>query len=312
MEWFYALSNKQHGPVDSTVLRSLHQTGTISNETLVWHAGLERWKTFTEAAPHLDAFPQSDAPAIAPEDAAICAHSGRVGNKDAMLKYGEYWLLPENKDAFVAALQLGARSGARQDVSTMQPVGFWWRVIAYMVDFVILTVGGVLCAIPFLVLGGFSILKALHENDWVPDFNTLPEPTTAQLLIGGGLFFILFIALIIFYHIYLVGKYGGTPGKRLLKFKIVAADGKTLSYARAAGRFFASLGIALVAGLISELITYLSGISFSPGTPPAAAAAAIVKVIDLVLGNLAYLWVAWDKKKRALYDHVAGTYVVRD
>lgn len=42
-----------------------------------------------------------------------------------------------------------------------------------------------------------------------------------------------------FYNIYFLGKNGATPGKKLLKIKVIRMDGSPLGYGLATGRFFA-------------------------------------------------------------------------
>lgn len=66
-----------------------------------------------------------------------------------------------------------------------------------------------------------------------------------------------------------------TFGKKILGLKVVGLDGCRISFARASGRFFASI---------------LSGLIFGIG----------------------YLMVAFNPKKQGLHDQIAGTYVVKN
>ncbi len=67
---------------------------------------------------------------------------------------------------------------------------------------------------------------------------------------------------------------GRTPGQRLVGLIVIARDGQRLRWARALVRLFGLLVGALPAGLGA-------------------------------------LWIAFDREKRGLHDHIAGTYVVR-
>ena len=71
-----------------------------------------------------------------------------------------------------------------------------------------------------------------------------------------------------------VGRHGATPGKMAWGLKVIRADGGTVSYGRAFGRFWAQL---------------LSG---------------------LLLG-IGFIMVAFDDEKRALHDHICDTRVIR-
>lgn len=84
------------------------------------------------------------------------------------------------------------------------------------------------------------------------------------------------IAGIIGYEIFFIGKYGATPGKKLLKLKVVNKFGQVPGYGPAIGRW-------LMQGLVSAQIFYLG-----------------------------YLWMLWDPQGQTWHDKIAGTYVVED
>ena len=87
--------------------------------------------------------------------------------------------------------------------------------------------------------------------------------------------FVLFGLLIAFaYEVYFVGRFGGTPGKLLLRMRIVRSDFSRLTYPRAAIRFFGKS--------LSDLTLYLG-----------------------------YLMVGFDSQRRALHDYIADTRVIK-
>ncbi|MCF3652530.1 GYF domain-containing protein [Synoicihabitans lomoniglobus] len=43
MQWYYAIDGQRHGPISEQEFAQLVADGTVSDETLVWHQGLEAW-----------------------------------------------------------------------------------------------------------------------------------------------------------------------------------------------------------------------------------------------------------------------------
>jgi uncharacterized RDD family membrane protein YckC len=62
-EWYYAADNRQAGPVSEDQLRALMKSGQIRRNTLVWRAGLERWKKASQFDAFADLFPATPPPA---------------------------------------------------------------------------------------------------------------------------------------------------------------------------------------------------------------------------------------------------------
>ena len=75
------------------------------------------------------------------------------------------------------------------------------------------------------------------------------------------------------FEIFFIGKYGATPGKMLMKIKVVTPDGGPVSYGRATGRYFAKM--------LSAIILYIG-----------------------------FLMAFWDEEKRALHERICNTRVV--
>jgi uncharacterized RDD family membrane protein YckC len=122
----------------------------------------------------------------------------------------------------------------------MQYTGFFKRAIAAIIDTVLLTV------VLSLILG---------EN---------------ESLISSIIYFVVWFG----YFVFMVGKYGATIGKMVMKIKIVKENGKKVNYTDS---------------FVRELTSYLS-------------------FIVLCLG---YLWVIWDKRKQGWHDKIAKTVVVK-
>ncbi len=135
---------------------------------------------------------------------------------------------------------------------------FWMRAVATLVD----------AAIVFglqMILGGLLALAG--------------TVTVVGSDGGGGetAFIVHFFSYLISftYYIFFTGYCGQTPGKMVLRIKVVRQDGSPISYGRAAFREVPA--------------KFLSGIIFGIG----------------------YLMVIFDEQKRALHDRLSDTYVIK-
>ena len=171
---------------------------------------------------------------------AICENEFEEGE---VVRIGEHCVCTGCKPAFVERL--------REGLPIVSPVrvygGFWRRVGAQLLDgIVLLAIGYLIDLAGMLVQGVTGTVMA----------NVL------SLIVDAG------------YVTYFVGRHGATPGKMAWGLKVIRADGGTVSYGRAFGRFWAQL---------------LSG---------------------LLLG-IGFIMVAFDDEKRALHDHICDTRVIR-
>jgi uncharacterized RDD family membrane protein YckC len=113
---------------------------------------------------------------------------------------------------------------------TIEPAGFWIRVGAYIVDYLVFGLAVLaLGVIFFFLLGGMRSLAAV----------TSVAPTVSWIVA------ILFFA----YHIYFVGSRGYTPGKGFLGLQIIRQDGTGMSYGDAAIRSFSYILSSIVLNL---------------------------------------------------------------
>lgn len=129
----------------------------------------------------------------------------------------------------------------------MEKVGFGPRLVAYIIDAIIVGV----------VYWIITIVFALFGND-------------ALTMLGSLLAFVFALG----YYIYFWGTSGQTPGKSVMKIKIVAVDGSAMSMGKAVMR--------LIGYVISGVIIYLG-----------------------------FIWILFDANKQGWHDKIAGTYVVK-
>ena len=135
-----------------------------------------------------------------------------------------------------------------------QYAGFWIRVCAALIDSI---------AVFIAVILPLSWLFGMDYMDGVP---------TSRGLLPSMIQFVLPIVITVWFW----KKYLGTPGKMILKLRVVdAKTGLTLSTPQAIGRYL---------GYYVSILPFMLGI----------------------------IWVGIDKKKQGFHDKLAGTVVVRD
>lgn len=160
-------------------------------------------------------------------------------------------------------------------------VGFWKRALISLLDFAVL-------AVPSYFLNRWSLSSAENYNSFIP------------LLIEWG--------LLSAFNIFMVVKYGGTPGRLLLKTRIVNGSGAYPTVKQSVIRYSFFLVNSLLAVVITseeKTISSLSGYfsDWSPLSNGLNEILGFVIIVDclIILGN---------RYKRAFHDLMAGTYVV--
>jgi uncharacterized RDD family membrane protein YckC len=150
--------------------------------------------------------------------------------------------------------------------------GFWLRVVAYLLDSVILGAATLLLFLPFLFLTGLSAnFEAMAHSHGQPN----------AAVIGGFIALMLVLALISIliqwlYHAYLEsGEKQATWGKQALGIYVTDLMGNRVTFGRASGRFFAKI---------------------------------VTGMIPLGIG---YIMAGFTERKQALHDMIAGSLVLR-
>ena len=115
--------------------------------------------------------------------------------------------------------------------------GFWIRLVARLID-------GLILGVPFgIVFAVFAIAGGAFANN-TSSSSQDSQNATAAAVFGGGFLLLYVLALVvqIGYWIYFWGTSGSTLGMRLLHLKVVDADtAGPIGYARATVRFLMSL-----------------------------------------------------------------------
>ena len=101
--------------------------------------------------------------------------------------------------------------------------GFWIRLLAYLLDCILLEI--VLVPLSMLI----RVMIGAPANPW--------EANLVASLISAPIN----ILLVASYYTFFVGKFGATPGKMAARLRIVNPDGSPVSYGKACGRYFAQI-----------------------------------------------------------------------
>lgn len=250
MSWYYSENNERRGPLEDAAFQALVSAGSIRPDTLVWREGMAEWSPYATvagggAAPVAVGAPAGAEPlAAAFAGSQACSQCGRFFPADEMISYEGSSICAECKPLFFQRVKEGALV-----VGAREYAGFWIRVVARIVDIILINI--------VTQLLGLVIRLILGE-------------TTAAIVIS----ILLSLGINAAYMIYFIGKSGATPGKMACNLQVICADGSSVSYGRATGRFFAD---------------FLNAFTFLIG----------------------YIMVGFDEEKRALHDRICDTRVVR-
>ena len=113
-------------------------------------------------------------------------------------------------------------------VTEMAYAGFWIRLVAKIVDRIILAAVN---AFMMFFLGTLSALMTAAAPE-----GALPN---AVALVGALLFQLVSIAIAAGYTTFFLGRFGATPGKMVFGLRVVDAGGQPIGYLRALARHFA-------------------------------------------------------------------------
>ncbi|MEZ5325154.1 MAG: RDD family protein [Verrucomicrobiales bacterium] len=317
MSWYYSFRGKQKGPVSARDLLVLEASGLITGSSIIWAEGMPDWRP-------IDAVRDQVKVEAGDEDLSqyvVCSHSQVVRLRAEMIAYGNHWIAPEHKDEFIQSLHEGTILSDPLHEGELRYVGFWWRVLASVIDAMIKGAINMMFMIPLGLLAVPAIEK-LSKGGGPPD----PDMMAGVIASVMGAYAFMFLATIVsslVYEVWMVGKYGGTVGKLALRFKIVNADGSNVSYAKAFARWAAEvLGKFIffsIAYILNIMIVMLFGIATgamgggSGGGDPSPVLVMLIMVVCALVTYLAcFPWwmAAHTREKKALHDVICGTRVI--
>jgi uncharacterized RDD family membrane protein YckC len=232
-------------------LESLGLSGAIEWTTPIWREGMAAWKPFGE---------------IFRRPSVLCHGCNRMVDQEPAIQYRDLYICPNCKIAYFQKVREGFAS---EEVA--QYCGFWIRFCARLLDgLILMAVTLPLSAINQVIIFRFYPITGpgvrLEQFENTANLGTFLTIQAAFALVG--------LILTFTYEVYCGGRFGGTPGKLLLRMRIVRSDFSRLTYGRAAIRFFGKM--------LSDLTMYIG-----------------------------YIMVGFDPQRRALHDYIADTRVVK-
>jgi len=139
--------------------------------------------------------------------------------------------------------------------------GFFIRLIAFYIDIFICGL------IVFIMLFIIGLTIRVLGNKFM-GFETILGEAGLSILVQGTGFFIMSLYYILFHW-----KYGATPGKKILKIKVVNRNYKRINFKTSVIRF-------------------------------------LLFLISLIVLGLGCVWVIFNKEKQSFHDIIAKTYVI--
>lgn len=218
MEWYYAESGNQIGPIDEKEFQDLVEKGKITSNTLVWNPSMKDWQEYGKGSNgERNTFPDAGKPA----QEGYCVECGKAFNQSEMIQYQNSWICAACKPVFFQKLKEGITTPG-----AMEYGGFWIRFGAKIIDGIVLWVINSIVSIPLNLMMFRSITMSAEST-----------PRDVSGLMGYmAVSYIVSFSIMFGYSMFFLGKYGATPGKMACKLKVVTSDGGKISYLRALAR----------------------------------------------------------------------------
>jgi uncharacterized RDD family membrane protein YckC len=159
-----------------------------------------------------------------------CSECGRPTTVEELARFGNTLVCSACKNNYVQKLREGAAP-----VAVAHYAGFWLRVVAYLIDGIILGVVGALLQV--------TLLGSLIT---IPQPNIGNAPNFGPALGMLGLASLINILIAACYEGFFVAKLAATPGKLAIGVRVLRPDGSRLDLGRAIGRYFAKVLSALI------------------------------------------------------------------
>ncbi len=159
--------------------------------------------------------------------------------------------------------------------------GFWQRVLASIIDGVLITFAAFVFLFAFIFLIDSPFSGFINSS-----FIFL-----AYLVIPG-------------YKIFMEGKYGATLGKMALRLKIVDRDAQPIDMGQAFRRY-ALYGLSFVVAIMIFVSFFINSTTLLTVFTQLNSLASIAIFLSC-------LFVAFDDRKQSLHDKIANTYVVKN
>jgi uncharacterized RDD family membrane protein YckC len=186
------------------------------------------------------------------------------------------------------------------ETTNFQPAGFWWRVLAYLIDYLLI---GVASTVLLLVLGGGSILSLVAAFGDGSNPNSTALVSGIAGLLGAYLFWLLLVGIgsWLYYALLESSERQATLGKLATGLFVSNLNGQRISFGQASGRYWSKVGVPIAVGFVVGLISlpFQDNLALY-GLLQLAVAAALLYT---------YVMCALTPRKQTLYDQISGTLV---
>jgi len=161
----------------------------------------------------------------------FCSECGRSFPAEDLARFGASAVCADCKPRLVQRMREGASAAGGVVYG-----GFWRRLVAILLDFIILTI----VMFPIQMMVGAFVRTSLAR------------PTPGMVMSSLGILWLISLAVNLTYFTFFVSQKGATPGKMVMGMRVVTATGGRVSVGRAVGRYFAQLlsGFILCIGYI--------------------------------------------------------------
>jgi len=165
---------------------------------------------------------------MAPET-RYCSECGRATPTDELAQFGDRMICAYCKQSYAQKLREGVPPAV-----TVTYAGFWIRVLAWLIDAMILT----------MIQGLLQFLLLQRSFHFEPGMH--PDEFLGPMMGLIGMAWLIGTMVQSCYEGFFVSKLGATPGKMALGLKVVRPDGRMVDLGRAFGRYFAKILSALI------------------------------------------------------------------
>lgn len=246
LNWYFEEKGEREGPFDEAAIDAIISEGRILPETLVWNEKMSDWveagstelssKLLDAELPIIKTVKIPPPEDIQQEGEVPCVNCNQKFSADELVEIDGGLVCAECKPVFIRKLQEGGSVNSIYH----HYAGFWIRVLATIIDGLLIAVVQIPLSIIFMVILATGAKSGSEPNIM---FTLLIQAINSVISLGIGLT----------YSAWFVHAKNATPGKMALGLTIINADEtETISIPKAIGRHFAKMlsGMILYIGYI--------------------------------------------------------------
>jgi uncharacterized RDD family membrane protein YckC len=244
--WHYTENGQNFGPFDEAAIVELIDNNTVTKDTLVWNEDLGDWKAAGET--ELGQYFKEASGAVmetrtkSSDSYAQCTQCRNNFSQSDLVDIDGQLVCSECKPQMLRKMQEGVA-----EIGYFRYAGFWIRVVAYIVDAIILWI----IQLPIsLVLGVVMGMASAAAGD---------DPSQSLMIVIPIQILNIAISILIplLYSVIFIVKKGATPGKMAVGIKVINADGnEKISVGKAFGRYFAKILSWIIFGIGFIMIAF--------------------------------------------------------